>query len=87
MEASLMTVPLMVCIHCHEVKPHPIGKSHMAKPSEVIKVDPALPLAKNGEVVCVTCHESHYDPVGRPHRLRIVTEEKQICGMCHWKSK
>lgn len=86
MEVTLMTVPIMVCIHCHEVKPHPIGKSHMAKPTSVIKVDPALPVAKNGEVVCITCHEPHYDPVGRPRRLRVVTEEKQICGMCHWKS-
>ncbi len=84
MEATLMAVPVMVCIHCHEVKPHPVGKSHMQKPTSIIRVDPSLPLAKNGEVVCSTCHQPHYDPKGYPKRLR-VDNDKKMCGMCHWK--
>jgi hypothetical protein len=82
--SSLSAVPLMVCLHCHEVKPHPMGKPHLAKPSDVIQVDPSLPLTKTGEVTCITCHDPHYDPEGRPHRLR-VPEPASICNMCHWK--
>ncbi|TLN06682.1 hypothetical protein FDZ71_10950, partial [bacterium] len=48
------------------------------------RVDPSLPLAKNGEVVCSTCHQPHYDPKGYPKRLR-VDNDKKMCGMCHWK--
>ncbi len=83
-QSTLMAVSLMVCLHCHDVKPHPMGKSHLAKPSEVIDVNPSLPLSKTGEVTCVTCHDPHYDPEGRPHRLR-VAEAASICNMCHWK--
>ena len=84
LDVSLMAVPLMVCLHCHEVKPHPVGKSHIAKPTSIIRVDKSLPLSKEGKVVCVTCHNPHEDPKGYPKRLRVATP-KELCGMCHWR--
>lgn len=83
-DPQLMAVPLMVCLHCHEVKPHPLGKPHLKEPTDIIKVDPNLPLSKEGRVVCVTCHNPHADPNGNKNRLR-VADGKKMCGMCHWK--
>jgi predicted CXXCH cytochrome family protein len=85
LDPSFMAVPLMVCLHCHDVKPHPVGKSHLAKPDGVkIKVDPSMPLSKTGEVTCVTCHEPHFDADEKPFRLRY-KDPKAICSKCHWK--
>lgn len=85
LDPAMMAVPLMVCLHCHDVKPHPVNRSHIAKPDGVkIQVDPSLPLSKEGKVVCVTCHNPHEDPKGYAKRLR-VEDGKKMCGMCHWK--
>lgn len=83
-DPSFMTVPLMVCLHCHDVKPHPVGKGHLEKPSEIIKVDPSLPLSKDGRVTCITCHDPHANTTGYPNRLRYKDPGK-ICSLCHWK--
>jgi predicted CXXCH cytochrome family protein len=83
MPVALMTVPKMVCLHCHEVKPHPVGVSHMRAPSEKIHPDKALPLSGAGEVTCVTCHNPHAESASMPYRLRAKPQE--ICNQCHWK--
>lgn len=84
LDPSLLAVPLMVCLHCHDVRPHPVNKSHIAKPTAIIKVDSSLPLSKDGKVVCVTCHNPHGTKENYPARLRY-PEPRSMCSMCHWR--
>jgi len=82
-DQSLSAVPLMVCLHCHEIKPHPEGIRHLVKPDGIkIRVDPSLPLSKAGEISCITCHEPHEDPEDKKMRLRVKSPEI-ICNFCH----
>ena len=80
---GLMTVPKMVCLRCHDVKPHPAGADHLRAPSEEIHPDGSLPLSAGGEVTCTTCHDPHESDTPRPRRLRV--DASAICGSCHWR--
>jgi hypothetical protein len=81
---GLMTIPKMVCLRCHQVKPHPANADHLKAASEKIKPDESLPLGPGKEVTCVTCHDPHAQAARTDHRLR-TQEASQICDMCHWR--
>ncbi|MHB8762890.1 MAG: cytochrome c3 family protein [Deferrisomatales bacterium] len=82
-KTGLVTVPKMVCLRCHEVKPHPAGADHLREPSKKIKPDESLRLGPNGDVTCTTCHDPHGSPDPKPRRLRVTGTD--ICGLCHWR--
>ncbi|MBI5017753.1 MAG: cytochrome c3 family protein [Deltaproteobacteria bacterium] len=81
--AALVASPKMVCLQCHDVKPHPAGADHLRVPSAKIHPDEALPLGKGSEVTCTTCHEAHAGQNLNPKRLRVAGSE--LCGRCHWR--
>lgn len=81
--AALVASPKMVCLQCHDVKPHPSNADHLKTPSSRIHPDDSMPLAKTGEVTCTTCHDAHAGSNLNPKRLR--QPAGQICGFCHWR--
>ncbi len=88
---GLLTVAEMVCLHCHEVGPHPVLSDHLKAPSGPIVPDEDVPLDAAGEVTCTTCHyphdtdESARVAAGETRRLRLRYAKDVLCGKCHWK--
>jgi predicted CXXCH cytochrome family protein len=81
--ALLAASPKMVCLLCHDVKPHPVGADHLRVPSDRIHPDGSLPMGAAGEVTCATCHDPHAQEAPRLKRLRV--EAAGLCGRCHWR--
>lgn len=81
--AALVASPKMVCLQCHDVKPHPANADHLRAPSGRIRPDESMPLGKTGEVTCTTCHEAHAGKNLNAKRLRLPSGE--LCNHCHWR--
>ena len=87
----MLTVAEMVCLHCHEVGPHPVLSDHRKAPSALIEPDEDVPLDVSGEVTCTNCHYPHdSDEPARSatddaRRLRLRYARDVLCGKCHWK--
>lgn len=80
---GLIAVPKMICLRCHDVKPHPAGADHLKVPPEKMSPDPSLPLGAGGKITCVTCHDPHGRGEPLPRRLR--SAASRICQLCHWR--
>ena len=87
-----------VCLGCHNIRPHPGSRSHLAVPSAevqrnmqlaVVKYGSVLPLDPyNGQVHCATCHNPHNDglegyPVATPPGSEHRLRLNDICHACH----
>lgn len=78
-ERGIITSPTMLCLRCHDVKPHPAGVNHVGINHRKPIVEKTLPLGPDGEINCTSCHDPHYRSAIPSARLRA----KSVCRFCH----
>jgi hypothetical protein len=74
----------LVCLRCHEDRPHPAKVTHLGVvgTERAADIPDFLPLDRYDRVTCATCHNPHL-PDSKNHKLRDSTEDSAICGSCH----
>jgi len=74
----------IVCMACHDGRPHPAGAIHTVTLRERpgLRAPEVFPLGSGRRVTCATCHNPHLDPADGT-RLRGDKEEGAFCARCH----